>query len=100
MLCVTVLSAYTDIGDLDTQRSFFVESGRKATRYLRILRICFVKPFDGREVCSSHRHTINGFTIAFAVLHLVTLARWRPPIGLRHLYADIQSRDNRQSRGK
>src|SRR6218665_3917609 len=33
---------------MDTQRSFFVESGRYTTKYLRILRICFVRPFDDR----------------------------------------------------
>ena len=33
--------------DLDTQRSFFVESGRGTTRYLRILRVSFVKSFVG-----------------------------------------------------
>ena len=33
---------------MDTQRSFFVESGRYTTKYLRILRICFTRPFDGR----------------------------------------------------
>jgi len=35
---------------MDTQRSFFVESGRYTTKYLRILRVCFVHPFDGREL--------------------------------------------------
>ena len=35
---------------MDTQRSFFVESGRYTTKYLRILRISFVHPFDGREL--------------------------------------------------
>ena len=39
-----------DISDLDTQRSFFVESGRHTTRYLRILRVCFVKAFAGDEL--------------------------------------------------
>ena len=34
-------------GELDTQRSFFVESGRGTTRYIRVIRICFVKPYDG-----------------------------------------------------
>jgi len=35
---------------MDTQRSFFVESGRYTTKYLRILRVSFVHPFDGREL--------------------------------------------------
>ena len=43
--------------------------------------------------------SINGFTIAFAVLHLVTLARWRPPMAAICI-TDRRSRDNRQSRGK
>ncbi len=32
---------------MDTQRSFFVESGRHTTRYLRILRVCFVRAYYG-----------------------------------------------------
>jgi hypothetical protein len=39
---------------MDTQRSFFVESGRYTTKYLRILRVCFVHPFDGRELPASY----------------------------------------------
>lgn len=34
---------------MDSKRSFFVESGRFMTRYLRILRICFVKSFAEPE---------------------------------------------------
>ena len=40
---------------------------------------------------------VNSFTTAFAVFHLVTLARWLPPIPQ---FVCRQSRDNRQSRGK
>ena len=31
---------------MDTQRSFYVESGRYTTKYLRIVRICFTRPFS------------------------------------------------------
>ena len=41
---------HNEDGDVDTQRSFFTESGRHTTRYLRILRLCFVRPFDGSVV--------------------------------------------------
>ena len=40
----------TEADHMDTQRSFFVESGRYTTKYLRILRVSFVHPFDGREL--------------------------------------------------
>jgi len=40
----------TEADQMDTQRSFFVESGRYTTKYLRILRVSFVHPFDGREL--------------------------------------------------
>lgn len=32
--------------DYDTRRSFFTESGRCRTRYLRILRVCFVQSYN------------------------------------------------------
>ena len=36
---------FTETDEVNTQRSFYVESGRYTTRYLRILRLCFAKPF-------------------------------------------------------
>ncbi|ESO08151.1 hypothetical protein HELRODRAFT_169891 [Helobdella robusta] len=38
-----------DASELDTQRSFFVESGRYTTKYLRILRICFTRSFKQHQ---------------------------------------------------
>ncbi|ESO08471.1 hypothetical protein HELRODRAFT_190744 [Helobdella robusta] len=35
--------------NLDTQSSFYVESGRYTTKYLRIVRICFTRPFLRNE---------------------------------------------------
>ena len=49
-------------GELDTQRSFFVESGRGTTRYIRILRICFVKPFDGSPITPQRLLHLNYVT--------------------------------------
>ncbi|KAK2168610.1 hypothetical protein LSH36_15g00029 [Paralvinella palmiformis] len=37
----------SEVTQVDTQRSFFVESGRYTTRYLRILRVCFVRSYYG-----------------------------------------------------
>jgi len=47
---------------MDSQRSFFVESGRRATRYIRVLRVGFVKPFDGRDVILERPLVVNYVT--------------------------------------
>jgi len=47
---------------MDSQRSFFVESGRRATRYIRVIRIGFVKPFDGRDVVLQRPLVVNYVT--------------------------------------
>ena len=47
---------------MDSQRSFFVESGRRATRYIRVIRIGFVKPFDGRDVVVERPLVVNYVT--------------------------------------
>jgi len=57
--CCYIIWLWAEFDEIDTQRSFFVESGRCATRYLRILRISFVKPFDGREVIVERPLLIN-----------------------------------------
>ena len=41
----TILLTLQASDHLDTQRSFYVESGRYTTKYLRIVRICFTRPF-------------------------------------------------------
>ena len=51
-----------DFGNMDSQRSFFVESGRYATRYIRVVRIGFVKPFDGRDVVVERPLEVNYVT--------------------------------------
>lgn len=51
-----------DFVDMDSQRSFFVESGRRATRYIRVVRIGFVKPFDGRDVVVDRPLAVNYVT--------------------------------------
>jgi len=51
-----------DFGNMDSQRSFFVESGRRATRYIRVVRIGFVKPFDGRDVVVERPLVVNYVT--------------------------------------
>ncbi len=53
---------FTLDADLDTQRSFFVESGRGTTRYLRILRVSFVKSFDGSPAPPSPIYRLNYVT--------------------------------------
>ena len=47
---------------MDSQRSFFVESGRRTTRYIRVVRIGFVKPFDGRDVVLERPLLVNYVT--------------------------------------
>ena len=47
---------------MDSQRSFFVESGRRTTRYIRVVRIGFVKPFDGRDVVIERPLLVNYVT--------------------------------------
>ena len=58
-----MLYVAADFGDMDSQRSFFVESGRRATRYIRVVRIGFVKPFDGRDVVVERPLEVNYVTI-------------------------------------
>ena len=53
---------FVDFGNMDSQRSFFVESGRRATRYIRVVRIGFVKPFDGRDVVIERPIVVNYVT--------------------------------------
>jgi len=57
-----MLYVAADFGDMDSQRSFFVESGRRATRYIRVVRIGFVKPFDGRDVVVERPLEVNYVT--------------------------------------
>ncbi|KAI0231165.1 hypothetical protein LSAT2_018495 [Lamellibrachia satsuma] len=52
----------SNINDVDTQRSFYVESGLHTTRYLRVLRICFVKPFDGSPLMQDEPFRLNYVT--------------------------------------
>lgn len=42
----TIITTTAGSDELDTQRSFYVESGRYTTKYLRIVRICFTRPFS------------------------------------------------------
>ena len=60
---VAMLYVAADFGDMDSQRSFFVESGRRATRYIRVVRIGFVKPFDGRDVVVERPLEVNYVTV-------------------------------------
>jgi len=53
---------------MDSQRSFFVESGRHTTRYIRVLRIGFVKPFDGRDVVIERPLVVNYVTFEPSML--------------------------------
>ena len=89
--CMTIVctatSSFTDISDTAACARRHREGRYRYTQFCQAV----LSPEQGDL---SPCHYINGFTTAFAALHLITLARWRPPIATIRTQTDSHVGNN------